>query len=154
MENALNSDLSQNKLEKEKDIEALIAGSEHEQAIFLSDLLFKRKYLKNKIKLSPKYWNDDRYKKEFQFYIIKTIPLIKRYTFQALYNVLQSKKGLNVWSPNCPWMIPEFEKEKVRLYTLKEVAKSQEKTTINVDNNTPIFNKNTNNKQSRLDKLD
>ena len=152
MENALSIGQSENN--EQEDVQAIIAGSIKEQAIFLSNILFKRKYLKKQINLQGKYWNDDKYRKEFGFYIIKTIPLIKQYTFQAVYNVLQSKKGLNVWSPNCSWMIPDFEKEKMRLHNQKLSAEVQKSTIIKVEETLPIFKISKQEKASRLDNLD
>jgi hypothetical protein len=98
-----------------------------EQATFLADLLFKRKYIKQGIKLDGKYWRDARYQKEFQFYIIKARALLKSYSFIVLSNVFNSKKGQSVWSFNCSWMIPEFEKEKIRLENLEELNKNKQK---------------------------
>ena len=153
MENVLNFDQSHNSTNPE-DIQAIIAGSIKEQAIFLSNILFKRKYLKQKINLQGKYWNDDKYRKEFQFYIMKSLPLVKRYGFQAIYNVLQTKKGQNVWSPNCSWMIPDFEKEKARLHNQKLLAETQKTTIMKVEESLPIFKINKEEKINRLDNLD
>jgi hypothetical protein len=149
MDNVSNED----RLAKEKQIELLAASSLAEQAAFLSDLLFRRKYLKNNIKLASKYWNDLRYKKDFQFYIIKANSMLKLYSFKVLYNVLISKKGQSVWSFNCPWMMPEFEKEKVRLENLILVKEKNSEDKMIVDDSLPVFKQN-NKTKNRLNNLD
>lgn len=135
------------------EIELIAAASLSEQAAFLANMLFRRKYLKNNIKLASKYWNDIRYKKDFQFYIIKANSMLKLYSFKVLYNVLISKKGQSVWSFNCPWMMPEFEKEKVRLENLILTKEKSSEDKIIVDNSLPVF-KHNNKTKDRLNNLD
>jgi hypothetical protein len=124
----------------------------------IAELLCKRFFRTKGYNTLPlKFWNDERFARDFKLQKIKAFSLLKIYDGQVIMNVLTLYKYKNIYSLNCKFLDPVFAQEQEKLNRLKEkVAAAAEKQeaeiVLDVPSGTdrPAFTT----KESILDKLD
>ncbi len=94
--------------------------SKKQKAQQIAEILFKRIAAKNQNTLPVKFWNDERYARDYRLQLIKINALMKVYEPQAIINALLSPKGKNIWSITAPWLDPLIAEEQKRIVKLAE----------------------------------
>lgn len=73
-----------------------------------------RKAAKDGKTLPHKFWNDDKWKREYRWTIVKVNGLLKLYDYKAIIGVLTSHKGRFIYSihyPDLPRLVQEYEQK-------------------------------------------
>lgn len=127
------------------------------------EIVCERAALKlNKMQLPKRFWNDERFSRNYRLQLIKANALLKIYSAEAIIKALQSPKGSSVYSLNCKWLdgLVALEQKKLEVAERKrleyeELQQKQEVTKVidkeKVGAAEPEFLKKT---ESLLDKLD
>lgn len=124
--------------------------------------LICRRYFKTKgfADLPTKFWNDQRFARDYRLQIIKANALIKLYSPEAIINALKSKQGLTIYSLTAPWLDAIIAVEQAKLDKLARQLENAANAAIDYpitpdqeikpEQPRPTFNT----KESLLDKLD
>lgn len=94
--------------------------SNKQKAQQIAEILFKRIAAKNNDTLPPKFWNDERYARDYRLQLIKINAVMKIYEPLAIINALNSPKGKNIWSITAPWLDPIIAEEQKKLNKLNQ----------------------------------
>lgn len=94
--------------------------SKKQKAQQIAEILFKRIAANNSDTLPDKFWNDERYARNYRIQLIKINALFKIYEPLAIINALNSPKGKNIWSITAPWLDPIIAEEQKKLNKLNE----------------------------------
>lgn len=84
----------------------------------LAEIMCERQAAITNTKLQPHFWNERAWKPKFCFQQRLANSLLRLYSYECIYNVLNSIAGLKILSLKAPWLDELLETEKRRLDTL------------------------------------
>lgn len=84
-------------------------------AQFLAEGIIDRKARKGGVSLPARFWQLDKYKREFALQVRHALGLLKIYPAEAIIAALRTKEGGNAWSLGARWLDAIIRSEAERL---------------------------------------
>lgn len=84
-------------------------------AQYLAEGMIARQARTKQVDLPPRFWNLDRWKRDFLLQLRHATALLKLYSPEAILRVLRSKEAKSTYSLNAKWLDPLLKTEQSRL---------------------------------------